>query len=146
MTETDWIQAAWTAVSPMAQGRELTGRGCGALTDPESGSATEIVVIGSGDGYSTEIYDVGTDSWRYGPSVPYDIGVNLVTTVQDGWGSFYVIGGYSYYENAPVDDMYQFDKASYEFVELEARLPYRADGLLGRMVSEDLLGLGTNLC
>ena len=45
--------------------------------------------------------------------------LNSVTAVQDGIGSFYVLGGFVYGPDEVTSAMYRFDEDTYEFVQLE---------------------------
>ena len=101
----------------------------------------EMVVIGSdgSDYFSTEIYNIERDEWRYGPNYPLGR-IAYVTALQDGISSFYVLGGYSFDVSSDIDLIYRFDEDTYEFVELNQRLPYPASVVLGAMVTMDALG------
>ena len=54
-----------------------------------------------------------------------------------GLSSFYVLGGYSRDISSEIDLIYRFDEDTYKFVELDQRLPYPADFVLGMMVTMD---------
>ena len=59
-----------------------------------------------------------------------------MTAVQDGIGSFYVLGGFVYGPDEVTSAMYRFDEDTYEFVQLEQTLAYPAEGVVGIMLSD----------
>ena len=63
-----------------------------------------------------------------------------MSAVQDGPGSFYVLGG-DLYDSGSVDAIYRFDADTYEFVELDQRLTLNGHGVPGLMVPRDSLGV-----
>ena len=66
--------------------------------------------------------------------------LHMLLPLQDGISSFYVLGGYSFDVSSDIDLIYRFDEDTYEFVELNQRLPYPASVVLGAMVTMDALG------
>ena len=100
----------------------------------------EVVIVGGqGDGEGTAIFDVSADQWRQGPDFPLGDVIEL-TGVQDGQGSFYLMSG-DVDGVGHIDRIFRFDPETYEFVELEQRLPYSGDEVLAVMVSGEALGL-----
>ena len=100
-----------------------------------------MVISGVGsDEVSTEIYNIDNDAWRYGPNYPLGE-VEDAVVVQDALGSFYVIGGFQDEDDTFLDMIYRFDEDTYEFVEVDQRLPYNASAMMGLMVEREIIGV-----
>ncbi len=64
----------WTEGPPMNVGR--AGHACGRIRADEQSETFDVIVVGGTAGKymtSTEIYDVATNSWRFGPELPFGI-------------------------------------------------------------------------
>ena len=86
----------------------------------------------------TQIFSVDDNAWRVGPYFPEH--AVLMTAVQDGRGSFLLVGGYIEDDVLTnIDTLYRFDGDTYEFVLLEPRLPIgaRAPGVV--FVSQEMV-------
>ena len=125
----------------MAQPREPHTGGCGTVINPSTGLKEFVVISGVGsDEVSTEIYNIDNDAWRYGPNYPLGE-VEDAVVVQDALGSFYVIGGFQDEDDTFLDMIYRFDEDTYEFVEVDQRLPYNASAMMGLMVEREIIGV-----
>lgn len=114
----------WEERKPMLTARSEIGA---ALIDGK------IYVVGGLDGYgrtlrSMEIYDIETDTWSNGPSMPEARHHPAVTT--DG-EKLYVVGGLMGINFRPVDTAYVFDPATSRWSELGRLNDFRGGATAG---------------
>ena len=134
-----WLEQVWTQLASLTDGRYVV-KGCGAVTN---GDAVEDVVMVTHEGalaQQSEIYNVAEDNWRPGPAYPEPDAIR-VTAVQDGEGSFYVLGGKERIEvdALKLDTVYRFDSDTYEYVLLDTRIPFAANDVAALFTTGDII-------
>ena len=137
----DWTAETWTQLASMFTPRDAW-RSCGVAT-VANGDKEVVMITGPGaDSTPSEIYSVSSDTWRAGPYFPEE--ANYMSAVQDGRGSFLVLGGFVDNLATPglsedIDTVYRFDEDTEEFVLMEARLPVGVRVPTGLFVSIDMV-------
>ena len=79
---------------------------CGLIQNPENGP--EVVLAGD---YTSEIFNLGTQTWREGPVAPFD---HLCNSAQFG-DTFLVVGGYDI--DFRSDKIFEFDHINYGWIQ-----------------------------
>ena len=78
----------------------------------------EVVVAGGVDSKTSEILDLSTKEWKYGPELPVNYDLCCASSVQYE-DSFIVLGGF---DQAIQNKIIKFDPVRYEWIELEQTL------------------------